>query len=295
MDQKVFRKREKITPERARVLLSKDYPKNRRIIISRVLEYASDIKSGKWDSNIGDPIRISDTGYLLDGQHRLSAVVEAKRPVWFDVIYGLPEESFVRIDNGMKRQTAGFLDEGMKNKTIITALATLAISTEQSTFSISTVLSSNGAFRIVNVGKSTRYVRASREMILSYIREHANQLQYYATRGKALRAFLGIGAPTSYAYFIYLMHHLGEVSRLEDYLTEMVNPDSVNKAVNSTRRLVTKELLSTKNSGKGKFHTIAVLYEGYQNYLKDQAFRTAHIEKTMKKLEEMKTTRGGRP
>jgi len=54
----------------------------RRVSRERVLELRTDIEAGKW-INTGDSIRLSPTGTLVDGQHRLTAFVSSNTPPHF--------------------------------------------------------------------------------------------------------------------------------------------------------------------------------------------------------------------
>lgn len=93
-----------ITPEDARHLLANN-TLNRNINDRTVSTIARDMKNGDWVLN-GESIKISDTGRLLDGQHRLSACVRAGVPFETLVISGLPESAMDTVDAGRKR-TAG--------------------------------------------------------------------------------------------------------------------------------------------------------------------------------------------
>lgn len=66
---------------------------NRKLSKSRVDNLANQMLSDKWEFN-GDTIRISVTGVLLDGQHRLSALVKANKTLKFIVVKNLPDEVF---------------------------------------------------------------------------------------------------------------------------------------------------------------------------------------------------------
>lgn len=52
---------------------------------------------------VGDPIRFDVNGMLLDGQHRLAAILESETSQHMVVITGLPPESQVYMDAGRKR------------------------------------------------------------------------------------------------------------------------------------------------------------------------------------------------
>lgn len=92
---------ENITPQKALEYL-KTSQGNRPISKPTVLSYADTMKQGKWLLN-GCSINFDINGNLLDGHHRLHAVIEANIPVKFDVCRGVPTESFATYDCGRHR------------------------------------------------------------------------------------------------------------------------------------------------------------------------------------------------
>lgn len=95
---------ELIGPEEATSFLAAN-AENRPLRRALISAYARDIKRGEWRLT-GEAIKVSSKGRLLDGQHRLMAIVEAETPVEMLVVYGLPEESQLVMDSGARR-TAG--------------------------------------------------------------------------------------------------------------------------------------------------------------------------------------------
>lgn len=85
-----------LTPELAVELLERN-GLNRPLNEQHVSRIARQIKSGKWRFN-GDSIKIADTEDILDGQHRLWAVIEAKQAVETVIVYGIAREAFSTID-----------------------------------------------------------------------------------------------------------------------------------------------------------------------------------------------------
>lgn len=73
-----------ITPELAKLYLTHN-ESNRTLRRARILQYAHDMKEGRWNLT-GQGITFGKDGNLLDGQHRLHAVVFANVPVDFLVI-----------------------------------------------------------------------------------------------------------------------------------------------------------------------------------------------------------------
>lgn len=95
-----------VTPEMATRWLER-LGSNRKVVQHRVDSIASDIRSGRWILT-GDPIRFDENGELIDGQHRLWAVLEAGLEIETYVVRGLPPEAKLVIDTGMKRTLSNY-------------------------------------------------------------------------------------------------------------------------------------------------------------------------------------------
>ena len=113
-----------ITPNEASKYLANN-PANRKINESIVRAMAEDMKAGRW-MQTHQGIAISKTGRLLDGQHRLSAVIKAGIPVKMMVTFDVDEKAMDAIDQGRKRSISDiFLFSGeeawMRNKSTIAA------------------------------------------------------------------------------------------------------------------------------------------------------------------------------
>lgn len=105
---------ENVTPSLAAAWLERN-TSNRPLRSSKVESHAEAMKRGEWKFN-GDPIRFSLDGTLLDGQHRLSAVVKSGIAQKFLIINGLSSDVFATIDTGSTRSASDILAlSGMKN------------------------------------------------------------------------------------------------------------------------------------------------------------------------------------
>lgn len=81
---------------------------NRRLDKNRVRDFSNLMAAGKFYLN-GDTIRFADDGTLLDGQHRLAAVVFAGITVTMEIREGLSKYVMPTIDVGTKRSSADIL------------------------------------------------------------------------------------------------------------------------------------------------------------------------------------------
>jgi len=100
-----------MTVERAKELLENN-DHNRKVTNSRVQEYAKEMTNGLWLYN-GESIIISESGRLLDGQHRLLAIVESGVEVEIELVEGVPDS-----DGGIDT----FLTINTKNRSNVDAL-----------------------------------------------------------------------------------------------------------------------------------------------------------------------------
>jgi hypothetical protein len=75
---------------------------NNRGIRPLVDAYARDMAAGHWSLN-GDPIRFDKDGNLIDGQHRLLAIIKANVPIKSFVVRDLGDDAFITLDSGIKR------------------------------------------------------------------------------------------------------------------------------------------------------------------------------------------------
>ncbi len=90
-----------ITPGLAAHMLSKNNH-NRHVRSGKVDAFARDMTHGRWVLN-GEAIQIAVDGTILNGQHRLLAVVKSGCTVPFLVVSGLPITAQDTIDIGAKR------------------------------------------------------------------------------------------------------------------------------------------------------------------------------------------------
>lgn len=117
---------ELITPTRATELLTLNLS-NRPLNRHHVLFLSQQMAEGKW-KRAGDPIRISKSGQLLDGQHRLTAIVESNVPLHMYVILDLDDDTFQVMDTGRTRTASDMVSlTGQPNATTVAALVKMII------------------------------------------------------------------------------------------------------------------------------------------------------------------------
>lgn len=124
---------ERIGPEQATAMLECNL--NNRNIAQRTVDlYASDMKAGNWLMT-GEPIKFDIDGHLLDGQHRLWAVIQSGVTIEVIVIRDLRPDAQDAMDTGRKRTSSDALHlNGYKHATILAGSARLAINFDRGAF-----------------------------------------------------------------------------------------------------------------------------------------------------------------
>ena len=130
-----------VTKQDAEAYLRKN-ERNRRIKERTVEKYVRDMNGGNWFFN-GSPILISNDNELLDGQHRLAAIVKSGIPQNMIIIEGVSREALKTIDLGYPRTQSDALRMlGIDNSKLLSTVAkkTLSqinkVSTKNITYSV---------------------------------------------------------------------------------------------------------------------------------------------------------------
>lgn len=98
-----------ITPQMAAKWLDTVPPNQRKLRERRVKTYADDMVNGNWRIT-HQGIAFDVDGNLIDGQHRLNAIVAAGVAVPMYVASGLPRASIANVDLGFPRTTVDVLN-----------------------------------------------------------------------------------------------------------------------------------------------------------------------------------------
>lgn len=96
---------EMVTPAMATNWLESNSERQRNLNAALVRQYKNQMKKKIWHGDTGEAIKFSKNG-LIDGQHRLHAVIEYGEPVLLLVMRGINDENMTRLDLGKKRSLA---------------------------------------------------------------------------------------------------------------------------------------------------------------------------------------------
>lgn len=120
-----------VSPGLAAAILERN-PNNRHMKEVKAGHYAADMIAGRWMFN-GEPIIVSASGELNDGQHRMQAIIDANICLPFLFVFGTTRESRTTVDQGAARGAADYLAmDGIPNAYCSAGIARLVLAYEDS-------------------------------------------------------------------------------------------------------------------------------------------------------------------
>lgn len=246
-----------ISPEFAAELLENKNTRNRPVTRATVLAYAHEMRAGNWRLT-HQGIGLDTEGVLLDGQHRLAAVVESGKTIPMMVTYDLPPETFTTVDVGRRRSASDALHmAGLgANRNALAALAKfLTIHKHLDT----TAVGSKAATRMTNQEVIDAVLGLGHEELLE-------SLRMTTATARALNSNV-----TSMSAFFYLAVNGAGVDP-EEIRAQLLEPlrTGIGFMSASDPRLVLRNRLM-KDSGTGntdvtRMETFSLIVHGWNSY-----------------------------
>lgn len=123
-----------VTPEMAKDFLTKNTNNYRAISKSVVDKISKAITNGEWKIN-GTTIKFTKDGRLMDGQHRLLAIIKSGISVPSIVVYELPEDSDITLGEEEKRKLSDHLTKkGESNTKLLSSVLNIIVTYSRGTF-----------------------------------------------------------------------------------------------------------------------------------------------------------------
>lgn len=278
-----------IGPEEAKQLLAHNHAKNRNIGLSTVHNYARQMKEGLWNEENPQPIILTQDGLLLDGQHRLSAVIEANQPVTF-TFTSVPDDSvFEYLDQGKRRTAADFIN--VPNQNSQAAIAKVAFCIRFGEAGLADTLDG----KLTPSGKGRPGIYCSREETLQEFREEQSLIMNCTAYALKMRRELGKGSARIIGSFIYLMHFLQQDAMLLDFVEDFLLQQPKRSATQATKDFIKNVYLTTTRGGHNRENSVFLgLYQGYQKFCTNVSVRRLSVsqgtaEKIDRLLKKMRT------
>jgi hypothetical protein len=219
-----------VNPKMASQLLE-TMDKNRRPKSARVSLYSSAMINGRWKEDTGELIKISKKGKLIDGQHRMLAVVKSGKSIYFHFAKEIDDSVFDVLDTGSARSSADvFHIKSVKNANVIPSIIAFYTATKQG-LSVKSQIDA----RMISSELLDAYY--SREKFWSFTA--AKSCLWYTQFSKVL-------APSIIGGFYSLFYDISPVDA-EDFMNQLCTGQDIS---NTSILILRKRLIDDKMSTK---------------------------------------------
>lgn len=202
---------ETITPQLAQLWLSKN-PDNRNLSQPQVNRLTKDMREGKFVYN-GESIVLDENGDLMDGQHRLMAIVLSGTSQKMLVAKGVPRAAMKTIDRGEARTVADWLKiRGFTNYTTCAQAAHILYAFE------------DGALH--RIGSTGRFHPSDADAVLA---RHPGLVDS-VTFARSLRETMGVVYNSvGTVAFLHYIFSIVDKAKADDFFTKMAGGTDINK------------------------------------------------------------------
>lgn len=177
---------ERVTPQKARQWVEGGR-NNRRTSEIKVKQYAMDMDEGRWRQN-AVPIVFNEDGELMDGRHRMLALIEHGKPLDFAVARGVDDEAMATFDVGLARRLKDFLHlRGEEYAEVKASMVNMLWRFE----TYGTFAHSNLTQRAISISQA-----------LDYFDARAEEFRYAAGLGQSVRSHVPLAASLVGALYI---------------------------------------------------------------------------------------------
>ncbi|MCW5886445.1 MAG: hypothetical protein KIT33_15850, partial [Candidatus Kapabacteria bacterium] len=234
-----------ITPELAATLLANNI-NNRSLNNGRVSFYAKQIRNNNWRLT-GETIKLAKNYTLIDGQHRLEAIIKAGKSAEMEIAFGIDNDTFNVIDTGRTRNGADVISIlKVKNAAKVASV-------------LRTLIAYQRGVLIGTRGGRTNLAQYSSKQSLGekYIITNADIEQaYYDNPG--VEDYIGksnknLGFETAYSFIFYVLSTSRYKEKAKEFI-EYINSGELKKGDRFYRddmMLNLREFLISKNLNKG--------------------------------------------
>lgn len=228
--------------------------RNRKLDEARVNQYASDMKAGRWQSETGENIKFAPDGVLIDGQHRLHAIIKSNSSIVLTIAKNVEKSKATVLDTGKQRSIG---DAMMIRK--------IACPNEHAA-------GIKQYYQFTRGGHKDNYMALSNDLAIQmYFDEeefwketHSEQVRFYREIGRKLNPSFIYGA------IAYLRKKSKHKDKITPFFTEIcVDGEVKNGTVKNFRKIIDKNYVDKKSS-LSKAYLTAYFTKSWNAYVEDK-------------------------
>ena len=245
----IYAQMELITPERAVELLQKN-AFNRPLKLKTVRHYMHQMQKKHWTTS-GQTISISKEGHLIDGQHRLQAIINTGTTLPFLVAYNVDKESFKNYDNLTPRTAGDALTiQGVSSaRTVSSGINFYKTLVEKTPAKVFYDNIGNSAKRGTGLKVIEKYYKLDTQEMLEFYHANVVVMEEFKRLAKQLYAKVKLfseGQILGYCLYLYLQKG-HDIETITSFFTQLFfNHNVTNKSIYNLRELLMVNITNNK-------------------------------------------------
>lgn len=254
-----------VTPNVAREMLKRNR-NNRRLKPSNVTKLRKEIRSNNWVFD-GMPIRFDKSGNLLDGQHRLTALIKENKSLMFLIVSGIGSQAFKVMDTGSMRNGVDALAiEGVEYSQVINSAIRTIMKLRSGSFSSAAAGASPSNTDIINFYNDNK--------VLSELASSTNKLTANFNFVLSASSILSLA-------FMFRERNVDDAEKFMSKLCTGLGLDEGSPILILRNILIKDKLSDKKMTPKLKYHYIFKTWNYYRKGKKVSALRKPDTDKPL--------------
>lgn len=208
-----------VTPKIAAQWLGKLFEGQRGVSRTHVEVLAAEMKAGVWMDTGSQGIVFDYYDRLIDGQHRLLAIIESGVTVTMSVVRGVDPQAYLHMDENTKvRQASAYLVGFTRPKVCVTAYR---LYLDYDNLQKKALQGQAGRGFLAFGRRSGIKWKADREKVLAWCIRHKAQLEHVVGKVTTKEAKAAL-PPTSVAAGFYLWLYLKNPEKADEFFTRLI-------------------------------------------------------------------------
>lgn len=253
-----------VDPDKAREWLE-SMAANRRVSRVNLEALTQAMEEGRWH-NDGTPIRFNKHGQLIDGQHRLWALINTDRTEEFIVMWGVDERAMTTLDTGKTRSRGDVLmihDPNLTNVNQVAAATTIMLRWEK--------------------GARNNYLRnqyVSNDDVVEFYDKHREEVVEATKHAARMSSHVAAGSVQAYALCYWLFSTL-DVEDAEFFWDRVIDGQAleIGSPIYALRELLRREARQASTREKMRADILAALMiKAWNAYRRGEDVRLLHFK-----------------
>jgi hypothetical protein len=257
-----------INPTIAKEMLKRNF-NNRKLNETHIRNLSNQMKLNNWLFD-GTPLKFDKYGRLLDGQHRLNAVIESNKQIKFLILTDIETEAFKVMDTGRLRSSSDVL-----------SIMNIKYPNDVAYVARQYLLFDNG-----KRSSGGNVMKISNTEVVDWYNQNLDIINFVSKSDSLCKKFSKVLSRGQVAFYWYLFHQKN-VIQAEDFIYKLC--DGIGIDSNSPVYILRKRLFEDRlsNLKLSVYDKKAIIIKAWNLYRKNKPCRVLRFNKSLESFPEI--------